>query len=366
VLDDLVAGFDAGAPIEAAAMPPPAWYTAPALYELERRAIFARAWQPLVRAAELAAPGSFASGCAAGEPWVLVNDGGQVRGFRNVCRHKGHPVATGAGVAGELRCRYHGWTYGLDGRLRSAPRIAGVAGFDREAMSLPPLRLGRWGPWWLGTREADVAPAIDVDLDRRMASAPGPGLESLELIGVRRWELACNWKVYVDNFLDGGYHVATVHPSLDAQIDMTSYRTELFARSSLQSAGPRDQGGAGLPYDRRRRIGGEALYAWIFPNLMVNRYGPFMDSNLVVPLGPERCRVDYEFYAEPGVDPDLAAASIEQAAITQDEDVAVCEAVQIGMASSAAVPGRYAPRVEIAEHHFHRLLAAALARALAA
>ena len=118
-----------------------------------------------------------------------------------------------------------------------------------------------------------------------------------------------------------------------------------------------------LDFDAAARIGDGALYAWIYPNFMLNRYGPCLDSNLVIPLGPDRCRVDYEFYFVEGdgdIDQDFIETSMAQSDVTQREDIEICESVQRGLRSRAYDRGRYAPRVETGEYHFHQLLAAAL------
>ena len=346
MIDELIDRFEPEVPIESASMPPSAWYTDPGFFELERRALFSRSWQPLARAAQLATPGAYTGGCFAGEPYVLVRDGETLRGFHNVCRHKGREVVIGSGVAGELVCGYHGWRYRLDGRLSSAPRTAGIRDFDRDAMSLPPLSVETWGPWvWAGAAGlAPLAPQLG-ELDRRLEAT---GWRELSFAGRRRWSLECNWKVYVDNYLDGGYHVDHAHPSLAAQIDTGAYVTEVFDAYSIQSAPPQPG---------NERIGGGAIYAWIFPNFMINRYGPCLDTNWVVPLGPERCEVVYEFYFAADASPEFIEASKAEAAAIQREDIELCESVQRGLRSSSYDAGRYAPRLEIAEHHFHRLLA---------
>jgi choline monooxygenase len=144
---------------------------------------------------------------------------------------------------------------------------------------------------------------------------------------------------------------------------MGSYRTELFDRFSIQSARSRSEPDDRIDYQASQRIGEEAIYAWIYPNLMVNRYGPCLDSNLVVPLGPDRCRVDYEFYfakSQGEGEDSFAEESMEQADVTQGEDMEICESVQTGLQSSAYDRGRYAPTVEMGEHHFHCLLASDL------
>ncbi len=359
--------FDPEIPIEDAVTPPSSWYVAPEMWELERRAVFGRCWHPVARDGELDEAGAYASGCIAGEPWVVVrgNDDA-VRAFANVCRHKGREVVQGVGRAERLVCGYHAWTYDLDGRLRSAPRMAGIRNFDREAMSLPPLLAERWGRWTFVNWRSD-APSLRTDLAELDALLEARGWDRLRFVASRSWTIACNWKVYVDNYLDGGYHVPHMHPSLDAQIDMDSYRMELFERFSIQTAAAARQPDARTQVDPTERIGAGAIYAWIYPNFMINRYGPCLDTNHVVPLGPDSCRVDYQFWFEDVDSPEARAfidASVEQADLTQREDIAICESVQVGLRSRTYDVGRYAPRVETGEHHFHRLLAADLRAAI--
>lgn len=361
-LTHLVDRFDAALPVEEASMPPSAWYTDAAVYELEQRAVFGRAWQPVAALAELSRAGDYRAGCTAQEPWVITRSSdGELRAHANTCRHKGREIVTGHGNAPTLRCGYHAWEYDLGGRLVRAPKVAGIRNFDRDAMALPALGVQAWGPWaWL-------------NLDRDAPSHPawGPlghtldagGWNRLRLHSRVQWTIECNWKVYVDNYLDGGYHIPHMHPSLDAQLDMKGYRTELYDDHSIQSSPP-----AAADHER---IGKGALYAWMYPNFMLNRYGPCLDTNHVIPLGPGRCRVDYEFYF---ADLDDAAStrdarefceqSIEQAAVTQREDIEICESVQRGLRSQSYDTGRYAPRLEHGEHHFHRRLAADLRRGL--
>ncbi|MEX1367569.1 MAG: SRPBCC family protein [Nannocystaceae bacterium] len=365
-LREQVARFDPAVAIEDAWTPPSSWYASPQLYALETQAVFGRAWQPVAALETLAEPGAYRSGCLAGEPWVVLRDDeDRLRAFANTCRHKGREVVTGHGHAEALVCGYHAWTYDLRGRLRSAPRMAGIRGFDREAMSLPPLSVEAWGPWaWLSPRPD--APALAPRLTELHRMLAATEWDRLRLHSRTSWTLACNWKVYVDNYLDGGYHVPHMHPSLDAQIDMASYRTQTFGEFSVQTSGPARGDGRTL-VDPEQRIGAGALYAWVYPNVMINRYGPCMDVNHVVPLGPERCRVDYEFYFDEAQGVDARAfmeQSIEQAAVTQREDVEICESVQRGLGSRSYDRGRYAPRVEHGEHHFHRLLATDLRRAV--
>lgn len=354
--------FDPHLPLDRAWTPPSTWYTAPEVADLERRAVFPSTWQPVARAADLAQVGAYASGCLAGEPWVVVRTPDGLRAFRNVCRHRGREVVTGSGTAEALVCGYHAWRYGLDGRLRSAPGLGAVKDFDRAAMGLVPLGLCTWGPWVFVQRDT-AAPALAEQVPVLTERLDASGWGALDFAGDRTWIIDCNWKVYVDNYLDGGYHIAHMHPSLDAQLDMSGYRTELLERCSIQTAPPRRGPATGLDYDPAARIGDQALYAWLYPNFMVNRYGPCLDTNHVLPLGAHRCAVHYQFFFAPGHDlePDTSMA---QSDTTQLEDIEICASVQRGIGSIDYDRGRYA-LVEKGEHHFHGLLHADLLGGLA-
>jgi choline monooxygenase len=348
--------FDPAIPIEEAWFPPKSWYLEPRFAALERRALWARSWQPACRLEDLAQPGSYSAGCTAGEPWVVTRgEDGEIRAFANACRHKGREVVTGCGKGDALVCGYHAWRYDLDGKLRSAPRMAGIRDFDREQMSLPALACATWGPWVWINPDPDARPLAELvrDADQVLQRS---GWERLRFHSTVTWDIGCNWKVYIDNYLDGGYHIPHMHPTLDDQLEMDSYRTELFEELSIQTSAP----GGGLDGDDGNvRIGEGAIYAWLFPNFMLNRYGPCLDTNHVVPLGPDRCRVHYEFFFDPEVEGsrEFVEASVEQSGLTQREDIEICESVQQGLGSSHYDRGRYAPRVEIGEHHFHQLLA---------
>ena len=358
-LREKLAAFDPELPLERARTVPAAWYRDGDVYEAERRTVFGRAWLAVGRADLVAAPGSFLTETVAGEPVLVVRDrDGTLRAFHNVCRHRAAPVESReSGTASVLRCPYHGWTYDLAGQLRGTPEFDGVADFCREENGLPPLEAAAWGPFvWVH------APPVTVPLEEHLAPLPrqlaGLGMEKLRWAGHRRYEVACNWKVFVDNYLDGGYHVHAVHPGLAGVLDYTRYRTEIAPFTSSQISPLRAPGGADAGVGQVRS-GDNAYYCWVFPNVMLNVYGGYMDTNLVVPTGPDSCRVTYEFYFE-----DVGAAarahieqSINVAEQIQFEDARICEAVQRGLASRSFEAGRYSVRREAAVHAFHRLLA---------
>ncbi len=361
-LTDEIARFDPDLPLERASSPPSSWYTDPAFHALEQRAVFGRRWLFVCRSDQVAGPGSWASGCYGGMPWVVARDAdGVLRAFHNVCRHRGAEVVKGDGDGDSLVCRYHGWTYRLDGRLRSAPRMGAMEGFDRDLMSLPPMQVTEWGPLVLINADLHARPFLAdfAELDGMLAPTGWDGL----VFGSRKvWDVGCNWKVFADNYLDGGYHIPHMHPTLDAQLDMSSYRTELHEWFSVQTSRPGADDDPRALVDVGARMGDGPLYAYAYPSLMINRYGPVLDTNLVVPLAADRCRVIFDFWFDPSVadQPEFIANSLEQSDLTQREDIDVSESVQLGTASVSYDRGRYASAWEKGIHHFHRLLAADL------
>lgn len=361
----MVEGYDPDVPLERARTPPASWYLDAELHALERRAIFGRHWQAVARTDQLRRPGDQVGGVHAGAPWLVTRrDDGGLSAFRGVCRHKAAVLLDGTAHGSRVCCPYHGWSYDLHGRLAHATGTAGIAEFDREACALPALEVVEWGPLVLVRGGGDAGPpgALMPELDAALASS---GWDGLRFAGRRDWDMACNWKVFCDNYLDGGLHVPHMHPSLDAQIDMRGYAVQLHEHASLQTASSGPGGDPRAGVDARQRIGAGALYAFVYPNLMINRYGPVLDTNLVLPLAPDRCRVIVDVWFDGEVDDRFRAESLAQTRVIQDEDVAVCESVQVGMASGAWESGRYAPAAESAVQHFHRSLARDLAAGLA-
>jgi choline monooxygenase len=367
-LEELIRRFDATAPVERAETPPSAWYLDPELAELERRAVVGATWQLVGPESWLTEAGAFVADTIAGEPVVVVRGAdGVLRAFSNVCRHHAAEVASGRGCVERLVCPYHGWEYDLAGRLRRAPRMGRVEGFERERFGLPELEVGVFGPLVL-VRVAGEGPSIGAWL------APLVGrldLSGLRFVARRRYELRCNWKVFVDNYLDGGYHVDLIHGGLAAQLELESYRTEVHGGIVLQvceaSASASPGSGADGAADFGERVAGGAVYAWVYPNLMLNRYGPFLDTNVVLPLGPDRCAAVFDYYVEDGSlarDEGFLRRSLEASDRVQQEDVGVCESVQRGLASALYDTGRYAPALEHGMHHFHRRLAEGLLASL--
>ncbi|HEX2691160.1 MAG TPA: aromatic ring-hydroxylating dioxygenase subunit alpha [Kofleriaceae bacterium] len=356
-LEHVLSRFDDTAPIERASTIPAAWYTDVRVEALERRTVWSRSWQLVGRTTQVAEPGAFVTSEVAGEPVVVVrgNDG-VLRGFFNVCRHHAAAVMTEpCGKVDRLRCPYHGWTYDLTGTLRGVPEFDGVMDFDRQATGLVPLSVASWENFVFVHLDPDPIP-LDHFLGELVGQVAPLGLGALTFCERREYTLACNWKVYVDNYLDGGYHVPHLHKSLSSVLTYTDYTIENFERFCLQSSPIEDRGGDPATAAVRK---GRALYYWIYPNLMLNWYEGHLDTNLVIPLGIDRTKVVFEFFFD-----DISEArsevnrqSIAVSELIQNEDVAICERVQRGLGSRAYHTGRLSVRREAGENLFHKLLA---------
>jgi len=185
-------------------------------------------------------------------------------------------------------------------------------------------------------------------------------LEKLQFVERRSYELNCNWKVYVDNYLDGGYHVPHAHKGLNSGIQYVKYTIENQDRFCVQSTPLKESSeDADVAATRRGEMG---YYFWLYPNFMLNWYEGYLDTNLVLPLAQDRCVVIFDFYFEKtgGDASEYNQQSISVSHRVQEEDIWLCEAVQRGLNSQAYVAGRLSVRREAGEHLFHRLLAADL------
>lgn len=332
---------------------PAAFYVESGMAALDRRAIFDRGWQLVAHVSQLCDAGDHVVANLAGLPVLAVRGAdGVIRVMHNVCRHRAGPIAYCDGKgARSLSCRYHGWTYGLDGQLCAAPEMRGAQDFNLADIHLPQLAVRIWQGLVFAAVGAAHAPAFD-DLVTGIDARLGTGRGLAHYGGHHRvaYEIACNWKVYVDNYLEG-YHVPHVHPGLNKLLDYRSYRTELAQWHSLQWSP--------LESDAALYGNGDALYYWLWPNSMLNILPGRLQTNTVVPLGVERCRVVFDSYYEEGDSVQHRDADLAFSDEVQHEDIGICEAVQRGLASGSYLPGRLNPLRETGVHHFHELLRAA-------
>ncbi|HET8905673.1 MAG TPA: aromatic ring-hydroxylating dioxygenase subunit alpha, partial [Ktedonobacterales bacterium] len=279
---------------------PATWYTDPAFYAREQERIFRRSWQYVGLTEQVAASGDFFTARAGDVPIIVTRDQqGSLRGYVNVCRHRGSQLVNAeCGNRQTLQCSYHAWTYNLDGSLRAAPGMRDEADFDATCYALVPVQVAAWGQFIFANpdRAAPSLASVLGDLPA-LVDATGLRLDAIRRRVRRTYDIAANWKVVVDNYLEC-YHCPVAHPGFSDLIDLKSYSVAEYEYFSTQAGPVKDSarmGKAGL-YD----ITGEVVagfYAFLWPNFTLNIYpGPGNVSlNLFLPVDTNRTLAIYEY-----------------------------------------------------------------------
>ncbi len=323
----------------------PAYYTDPDIYAFDQSEILASGWQIIAPAALVENPGDLITREIGGVPIIVLRDNaGALQGYFNICPHRAGPLATcdQRGLK-RLRCGYHGWAYDFDGRLKTAPEMQGADDFDPSQVRLSPIDVvARNGVIWARTRQGTPLEDLLSGIEPESLTQ----LDSLTHHHHAVYDVQANWKVYVDNYLEG-YHLPFVHPGLTQVVNYPDYKTELGSWWSLQRS-PIDQ-------DSGAYGAGEALYYFIYPNTMLNILPGRLQTNRVVPVGLRHCRVEFDFFYDADnlfrFEDDLKFSDL-----VQEEDRQICEHVQKGLASGAYQPGRLSPTREAGVWHFQNLL----------
>ena len=353
------------------------FYADPHILEIEKEKIFRKTWQLVGTtmqpcgevnggAKTIADAETYFTADVAGEPVLIIRDKqGTLRAFSNVCRHRAGPIALGSGCKNVMRCQYHGWTYTLEGKLIGTPDVDGVEFFDRSTMGMVPLRLDTWGDLIFVNFDQNAEPLATI-LGEIPNQARGFEFEGLKLAERRDYVIECNWKVYVDNYLEG-YHIPIAHPGLMKEIDYAQYRTDTFRYYSQQFAPIRAMkpGDAERAYAPGTGTLKEALYFWVFPNLMLNIYPDNLSTNLIIPLSHDKTLTIFEWFFHDVESPaakDRIAKAVAFSDEVQQEDILLCTKVQKGLNSATYDRGRYSVRRENGVHHFHMLLTEFLER----
>jgi choline monooxygenase len=355
---------------------PSALYSDANIFAQEQEKIFSRTWQLVGHASQVAAPGDFFTTELAGEPLLFARGGdSKLRGFYNVCRHRAGPPAEGCGSRKLFRCGYHGWTYGLDGALISATEVEGVEGFHAEDFALAPVRTEEWFNLVFANLDPEARPLREClcELPKQAEKFP---FANMKLFERRTYDMKCNWKTYVDNYLEG-YHLPSVHPGLNRELDYNAYVVEPHLEGFdgnghqrcygyVRQFSPIRGAQSGDATPRRYQETREDLttdYFWIFPNWMLNCYPDNVSLNIVLPVGPERTLAIFEWYLpEKDHATPAAKASVEFSEQIQIEDVAICEAVQKNLRSRSYSRGRFSVKQEKGVHAFHRMYAEHMSR----
>jgi phenylpropionate dioxygenase-like ring-hydroxylating dioxygenase large terminal subunit len=337
------------------------WYTDPAIYALEQRRVFRSSWQYVEMTDQLARPGDFITATIGVVP-IIVTRGqdSELRAFANVCRHRGAQVERDAcGNRKTLQCHYHAWTYNLDGSLRAAPGMKDEPGFDTSAYPLRQLRLDTWGPFIFVNLDANARPLSHYlgELPA-LVDATGLRLDGIHRRVRRTYEIAANWKVVMDNYLEC-YHCPVAHPSFTDLIDLDKYVVTEYDYFSTQAGPARASARAGKSdlYDLRGGV--EAgFYAYLWPNFTINIYPGLgnVSLNLIVPVDEHHTVAVYEYCFADAVSEQEEHDFVRFIDQVQEEDIVLCESVQRGLRSGYYDQGKLMMRREHALRHFQRLV----------
>ncbi|XP_070543827.1 uncharacterized protein [Ptychodera flava] len=368
-LREMVHRYDPSVPIERAITPPSSWYTSPAMYKLEKDTVFKNNWLAIGRKDQVKRTGQYFTSNVVGEPLVVCRDlQGQLRAFLNVCCHRGMPVAKGEDTVSQFDCSYHGWSYALDGRLLKATKMKGIQNFKAKENGLKPLAVTTWGPLVLVKMTGNSADVENNGLQLEKVETVlkqldyDPDTEDIVFVKRSTRKITSNWKTVVENFSDGGYHVEVAHKT---------YTDSYYAGSTVRMADVNEYFTVQMAETNQNnpkaetRIGKISTYIYIYPNFMISRYGPWVETITLFPYGYDSTDFVFDFFLDKSFFQNKPRDEVrnfidESVAISdkiQDEDDEICEGVHFGLMSSAYDAGRYVPRVEMSQYVFHQRLA---------
>ncbi len=343
-------------------------YTSPEVFERAKEKIFAKSWQFVGHAGRVAEPGSvwpfFLLENYLDEPLLLAKPAQPISQFpnfpinliSNVCTHRGNLVAGLPCKTSQLRCKYHGRVFDLDGKFKFMPEFQGVENFPTAADDLKKLPIFEWASLLFTSLDPVFSPEIFFqEMMERVGWMPLDQLVFHENLS-KTYEVKANWALYCENYLEG-FHIPFVHGGLAQSLDFGNYETEIFKFSNLQIGIAKNNVHCiDLPPsspDFGKNVAG--YYFWVFPNMMFNFYPWGLSFNLVEPTGVETCRVKFFVYVFD--EKKLGSGAGGDLDTVEMEDEEIVEMVQRGVRSRFYNSGRYSVKHEKGTHHFHRLLA---------
>ena len=359
--EELFAAIDRGQTL------PFSWYDDPEIFRLERDRIFKRSWQFFGYTFELAEPGDMITGEIAGVPIVVTRGtDGELHGLVNICPHRGSVVVSEPGRRMTMQCRYHGWTFELDGSLRAAPRSDREPDFEPSSCGLRHVRVDALEPLVFVNLEADAQP---------LREWMGPMVDVLEhggldLARLRRfddtgcWDIQGNWKAYSEN-TNECYHCTINHATFRGVFDLGAggYRQSCLT-SGMLTAFDAVEGVDLAPSNPTGQPTSTVLWPYLWPNLkiypQVDGDHSFLGLAWWIPVTASRTILKMDTLFLPEAPPQFRAESLAFSFNVLDEDVALVESVQRGMSAGVVPHGRLLSEPESGIQHFARLVLAAL------
>ena len=334
------------------------FYTKKNIFELSKETIFINSWQLITHKSILGNktqyPFSFLSDFI-DEPLVLTKLNDNLKCLSNVCTHRAHIICLDNSNRSTLRCRYHGRTFKLDGKIKSVPGFDGVKNFPAEKDNLQNIPTLIWKDFvfvsLLG--KINIQPILD-DISYRLK-----GYKFDELIfdksQLKSYEINSHWALYCENYLEE-FHIPFVHKGLSKDIDLDNYETILLENGVLQTATCKNEKdtiklNSNSPDCNKKMY---AYYYWIFPNLMLNFYAWGLSVNIIEPITMKKIRIKYLTFKFPQIN--ITPSDGADVNTIEHEDQEVVKSVQKGVNSRYYDNGRYSAKFETGVHHFHKLL----------
>jgi len=312
--------------------------------------IFEKTWQLIGHKSQLKNSGDQIVAQVGRVPIVAVRTKeGILKAYHNVCRHRAGPVAVENNNNKVLRCKYHGWTYTLDGELKSAPEMESTPHFDKCQFHLPHAQISTWQGFVFVSISNDVA-EIEKVFESIQETILPIDLSSMKFHHTDEYIIKCNWKVYMDNYLEG-YHLPHVHPGLSKVLDYRSYKTILHEWFSYQHSP--------ITNDNNIYADGDAHYYCVYPNLMLNILPDRLQTNVILPIGHDKTKVLFNYYyanSESARTQKLIKDDLDFSDEVQQEDIDICERVQTGLNSGSYDTGRLCMKRESGVLHFQNLV----------
>jgi choline monooxygenase len=328
---------------------PADWYHSPEIYEAERKNIFAKEWLLFGPEQAVKSPGDFIANTIAGwSIFVIRSKEGELKAFHNVCRHRAaNIVSDGTGKTMVLRCRYHGWVYDTDGNLRKAPDFGGDEKDLCTRTSLFPVHVKTWkGLVFICMN--DNPPDFKESLGSLSDALNELDFTKYEFHSTAKHEIKCNWKTYVENYMEG-YHIPTIHPELNKEVDMATYHVHPENRIARHICNP--------PQEAANDAVNDGLWLWLWPYASLNTYKSGLNLELMLPTEPESVELRYYYLINMDNDKDgKFDKTISMSHEVTLEDIEICEAVQKNLKSGIYKTGELSPRHEQGIKYFQDLV----------
>ena len=322
---------------------PASYYTSVEIFEREQKSLFSTSWQLLGPVENVLKPGQYISEQIAGIHIIAMRGtDGQLRAFRNVCRHRGAQLLQrGTGQCKGIRCPYHQWRYDDTGRLVNAPWFDREEQFDLDQWPLEQLQIDVWrGLVFVGVSPVEPLATQLAGSIRELSDVP---LESFSIVETRRMKFFGNWKIYTDNFVEG-YHIPGIHPDFYRAIDFEKFDTTANDGYVKMTAPANED----LFYKGR--------WYWMWPNWTLSLFEGGMNTSRINPVNAEETELIYHFYFDPvvGQDTEFRNRTIETNLEVIRQDFDICHDTHLNYASGGYQPGPLSPRHEQGVGYFQQ------------